>query len=77
MSSKSTQASDLFRVHFHAITERDITPTGCRQCWEEVVFMLGTVATPAEILAPPHDCPAPWTGSQILAQELIDHPEKW
>lgn len=76
-TSASTVASDFVRFHFHLITEHDITGDGCAICWTEVVSLLSSMSTPAEILAAPHECPAAWNCSQILAQELSDRPEKW
>lgn len=73
----NTEATDCVRFYFHAITEWELSLTGCRTCWNDVVFMLSCTSTPAEILAAPHECTAPWNCAEILAQELMDHPEKW
>lgn len=75
--AEQTQASDFVRVYFHAITGWELPVTGCQTCWEEVIFLFNSMTTPAEILASPHECTADWNCSQILAQELTDHPEKW
>jgi hypothetical protein len=76
-TSTSTVASDFVRFHFHLITEHDIISGYCSTCWEEVVFMLSDMSTPAEVLSAPHECTAAWNCAQILGQELTDHPEKW
>lgn len=73
----NTEASDYVRFHFHLITEYVLPAGGCAKCLEDVVFILSCITTPAEVLAAPHDCTAAWNCSQILAKELIDHPEKW
>ncbi len=75
--STSTEASDFVRFHFHLITEYALPAGGCTKCLEDVVFLLSSITTPAEVLAAPHDCTAAWDSAQILAQELTDHPEKW
>lgn len=72
----NTEASDYIRFYFHAITEWGRPLSGCKDCWNDVVLLHSCQSTPAETLAAPHDCTAPWNCAQILAQELNDHPEK-
>ncbi|MET3143474.1 UNVERIFIED_ORG: hypothetical protein ABIB13_003210 [Arthrobacter sp. UYEF2] len=73
----NTQATDYVRICFHSVTEFELPVGGCGTCWEEVILMLCEMASPAEILAAPHECLAAWNCSRILADELSAHPEKW
>ncbi|QYF88483.1 hypothetical protein [Arthrobacter sp. PAMC25284] len=78
-TSTNTSASDLYRFHFHLLTDYALPApgSGCAHCWTDVVLLMSEMATPAEILASKHECSSEHAYPTILAETLIEHPERW